>query len=319
MKRAFITGISGFAGSHLAEFLLQKKYIVGGTFIETNTIKNVKGIRKDIELYKCDVRNFLRVSSLLKIYKPDEIYHLAGIASIPGSLRMPGFTYEVNFNGTFNLLDAARRYCENAKILYVGSAHEYGNVDRNALPVKESHPLNPETPYGASKAAGEMLAHQFLNSYQMKIYLVRPFNHIGPRQSPDFAVSNFARQIIEVLNCKGTPLINVGNLGVYRDITDVMDVVRAYWLIMQKGKSGEVYNVCSGRAVRLRDILNELISITKRKISVKVDKKLLRKTDMPKFYGDNKKLRAIGWAPDIKLKKTLSDILRWWMSSVKKS
>lgn len=317
MKRAFITGIEGFAGSHLAELLLKKGYRVSGTVLDFKNIDNIRHFLKRINIAECNICNFQKLGSAIKRFKPDVIFHLAGIASIPESFRDPGTTYKINFWGTYNLLELIRRYSPDANVLVVGSAHEYGHVKESNLPVKESHPLNPETPYGASKAAAEMLSLQYYYSFGMKIFLVRSFNHIGPRQNPDFVLSSFAKQIAEIMNRKTPPVLKTGNLDVYRDFTDVRDVTNAYLLIVKKGKCGEIYNVCSGRAVRLSDLLKKMLKISGCGAKVVVDKSRMRKSEVFKFYGDNTRLKDVtGWTQHYKLEDTIRNLTNWWNEQI---
>ncbi len=315
MKCALITGIDGFAGSHLAELLLKKRYRVCGTVLNLNKIDNIRPLLKRINILGCNIIYSSELTEAIKRFKPDIVFHLAGIASVPESFVNPGITYKINFWGTYNLLESVRKFSPEAKILVVGSAHEYGQVDESELPVNESHPLNPDTPYGASKAAAEMLSLQYYYSFGMNIFTVRSFNHIGPRQSSDFVVSSFAKQISDIMKGEKPPVVKTGNLNVSRDFTDVRDVVNAYLLIVEKGRCGEVYNVCSNRAVRLSDLLENMLKIAGCRAEVVVEKKRVRKSEMVRFYGDNSKLKKeTGWTLNYKIEKTLSDIISWWSS-----
>lgn len=318
MKCAFITGIEGFVGSHLTELLLKRGYRVCGTVLDLKNIDNIKDLLKKINIVECNILNFRRLGSAIKRFKPDVIFHLAGIASIPESFMDPGTTYKINFWGTYNLLESIRKYSPQANVLIVGSAHEYGRVKEKELPVNESHSLNPETPYGASKAGAEMLGLQYYYSFGMKVFLVRSFNHVGPRQSPAFVLSSFAKQIAEIENGKTPAVLKTGNLNVYRDFTDVRDVVYAYLLIVQKGKCGVIYNVCSGKAVRLSDLLKKMLAEAGRRVKVVVDSKKIREREMLKFYGNNTKLKkATGWNQRYKLDETISDLLDWWRKKLR--
>lgn len=313
MTGVLITGIEGFAGSHLAELLLSRRYRVYGTVLNYKKISNIRHLSNRIAITQCDIRDADRVDMVIKKIRPDHIYHLAGIASVPESFKDPGTTYRINFWGTYNLLESVRKFVPGAKVLIVGSAHEYGWVDRKDLPVRETHALNPNSPYGASKAAQEMLALQYYHSYGMKIFLVRAFNHIGPRQSPAFVLSDFARQIAEIISGIKAPVVETGNLEVYRDFTDVRDVVEGYLLIINRGAPGDVYNVCSGIPYKLKNLLKLMLAIANCKAEVKIDRERLRKKEMLKFYGDNTKLRkATGWQQKYNIERTLKDMLEWW-------
>ncbi len=313
MKCALITGIEGFAGSHLAELLLKRRYRVCGTVFNLNKIENIRPLLKEINILRCNIVNSSELTGAIKRFKPDIVFHLAGVASVPESLMDPASTYRINFWGTYNLLESVRKFSPEAKVLVVGSAHEYGHVDEDQLPVKESHPLNPETPYAASKAAAEMLSLQYCHSFGMKIFTVRSFNHIGPRQSPDFVLSGFAKQISEIMKGEKPPVVKTGNLNVYRDFTDVRDVVNAYLLIVEKGKCGEVYNVCSNRAIRLSDLLKKMLKVAGCRAKVVVEKERMRRREMVRFYGDNSKLKkATGWTQNYKIEETIREIIDWW-------
>lgn len=317
MKSAFVTGIEGFAGSHLAELLLKNGYRVSGIVHNFNKIDNIRHLLKKISIVECNLLNLNKLGETIKRFKPDVIFHLAGIASIPESFIDPGTTYRINFWGTYNLLESIRRHRPDAKVLVVGSAHEYGHVKESNLPVKESHPLNPETPYGASKAAAEMLSLQYYHSFNMNLFLVRSFNHVGPRQSPDFVLSSFAKQISEIMRGKAKPVLKTGNLNLYRDFTDVRDVINAYLLIVRKGKCGEIYNVCSGVPVLLSDLLKEMFKIAGCEAKVTLDKSRVRKSEMFKFYGDNRRLKeTTGWTQQYKLEETIRDLINWWDSKL---
>jgi GDP-4-dehydro-6-deoxy-D-mannose reductase len=317
MKSAFITGIEGFAGSHLAELLLKEGYRVCGTVLDLKKIDNIKHLLKRVKILECNILNYYKLRSAVKRFKPDVIFHLAGIASIPESFRVPGTTYKINFWGTYNLLESIRKYSPDTRVLIVGSAHEYGRLKEKELPVKESHPLKPETPYGASKAAAEMLSLQYYYSFGIKIFLVRSFNHIGPRQNPAFVLSSFAKQIAEIMKGNVPAVLKTGNLNVYRDFTDVRDVVNAYLLVVEKGKCGEIYNVCSGKAVKLGYILKKMLTIAGCRARVVTEKMRMRKSEMFKFYGDNTKLKnATGWKQHYKLEETITDLLDWWQQEL---
>jgi len=315
MKCALITGIEGFAGSHLAELLLRKGYRVYGTVLDIKKTRNINHLLPRIKILQCDITDYEALKTVVKRSNPDIVFHLAGVSSLPHSLVQPELTYRVNFWGTYNVLEVIRNYYPDARVLIAGSAHEYGRVESKDLPVKEEHPLKPETPYGASKAAAEMLALQYYRSFGIKTYPVRSFNHIGPRQGTEFVLSNFAKQIADILKGVSAPVIRTGNLKVYRDFTDVRDVVYAYLLLVNKGKSGEVYNVCSGRGYLLLDLLKEMLKIAKCEARIKVEGERVRRSEMVKFFGDNSKLkRDTGWKPNYDIRRTLKDLLEWSIS-----
>jgi len=314
MKRVLITGISGFVGSYLAEFLLAKDYNVSGTVRDLTAIRNIKHIKSELQLHVCDVRNQDHLHSVVASSKPDQIYHLAAIAHVPTSWKNPWLTYETNFFGTLNLLETLRSTERVAKILYVGSSDEYGSVGEESLPINEEVSLSPLNPYAVSKVCGDMLAFQYFKSYGLHIVRVRPFNHTGPRQTPAYVCSGFAKQVAEIERGVKDPVVTVGNLEAKRDFTDVRDMVRAYWLAMEEADVGEVYNICSEKAIGIGDILTKLLEMSSRKdIIVQTDVTKVRPSDVPLIVGDCSKFRAkTGWATEIPIEQTLRDLLEYW-------
>jgi GDP-4-dehydro-6-deoxy-D-mannose reductase len=311
--KALITGSSGFAGSYLTEFLLDKGYEVFGTFYDKSTFSNLDGFIDRITLYQCDIRNYANLKKIIEKVQPNEVYHLAAISFVPNSLKDPKLSFDTNLYGTLNLYQMIVELKFNPKILFVGSADGYGVVNENDLPIKEECSLRPMNPYSISKASADFLSYTYFKNYDLNIIRVRPFNHIGPRQSPEFVCSSFAKQIAEIEKGMKEPIIRVGNLEAKRDFTDVRDMVRAYWLAMQKGETGEVYNICSERAVQIKGLLDNLLRLSSKKIEVTEDPKRMRPSDNPILQGDCSKFRRkSGWKPEISLDKTLIDILEYW-------
>jgi len=315
--KALITGISGFAGSHLAEFLIEKRYKVFGIFFDKSTFSNLNGFVNKIKVYRCDIRNYDALKNVIEDIKPDEIYHLAAISFVPTSLKEPKLTFDTNLYGTLNLYQAVIDLEMNPMILFVGSADEYGIVNENDLPIKEECPLNPVNPYSISKASADFLSFFYFKNYSLNIIRVRPFNHIGPKQSPEFVASDFAKQIVEIEKGFREPIIKVGNLEAKRDFTDVRDMVRGYWFALDKGEPGEVYNICSERAIQIKGLLNHLLELSSRKVEIMKDPKKMRPSDNPILQGDSSKFRRrSGWKPEILLDKTLKDILEYWRKAL---
>jgi GDP-4-dehydro-6-deoxy-D-mannose reductase len=312
--KTLITGISGFAGSHLAEFLLNKGYKVYGTFYDKSTFSNLNGFIDRIILYQCDIRNYNNLKTIIEKVRPDEIYHLAAISFVPASLKNPKLTFDTNLYGTLNLYEAIKELKYNPKILFVGSADEYGSIKNSDLPIREDCPLRPVNPYSISKASADFLSYTYFKNYHLKIIRVRPFNHIGPRQDPDFVCSSFAKQIVEIeKGIKKKPVINVGNLEAKRDFTDVRDMIRAYWLAIQRGEIGEVYNICSEKPISIEKILNGFLNISITSIKVRKDPIRFRVLDVPILRGDSTKFRKqTNWKQKITFEKTLHDILNYW-------
>ena len=273
--------------------------------------KDSKKLSDKLNLIACDVLDFEKVRQALEKINPDYVFHLAAFASPAQSFKEPKETLVNNIVGQLNITKSLAEIKSSARILVVGSADEYGNIGSKYLPAGEDTPLAPASPYAVSKVAQDMLGLQFFLSGKLNVVRVRPFNHIGPRQSSAFVVPSFASQIAK-LEKEGGGVINVGNLEAWRDFTDVRDMVRAYLLVLEKGEFGQVYNLGSGRAVKIGDILEILLSFTKVKIEVKVDKSRLRSADIKKIYCDFSKFKKqTGWQPKIPLQTTLFDTIEY--------
>lgn len=318
-KKVLITGISGFAGSHLAEYLVsKKKYAVSGTYLLDSGLEHLFKFKNEITLSKIDLTDAVKVSQLIKITKPDYIFHLAALTSPANSFNHPAETIINNVTAQINLLEAIKNYgFFNTSILIVSSADIYGKVAEKDLPIDEETKFNPANPYSVSKITQDFLGLQYFLSYNLKIIRVRPFNHIGPRQSPNFAVASFAKKIAEIEKGKINNILHVGNLDAKRDFTDVRDMVCAYALILEKGKIGDVYNMGSGVAYKMSEILERLLFFSKMKIKIEVDPVLLRPSDEPVLLCDNRKIKKVtGWNSKISLDQTLKDTLDYWRSIV---
>ena len=315
--KALITGISGFAGSYLAEFLLDKDYKVFGTFYDKSTFSNLNGFIYNIKIFENNIKNYNDLKQIIKKVQPDEMYHLAAISFIPTALKNPKITFDTNLYGTLNLYKAIIELKLNPKILFVGSADEYGLVNEKDIPIDEDCPLKPLNPYSISKASTDFLSYFYFKNHHLKIIRVRPFNHIGPRQSPEFVCSSFAKQIAEIERDLKEPIIKVGNLEAKRDFTDVRDMVRAYWLAIQKGKVGEVYNICSRNEVSIKELLDRFLNMSKKKIKIIQDPKRLRPSDLPLLSGNSTKFKKqTGWKQKYLFEKTLQDILNYWRNKI---
>jgi GDP-4-dehydro-6-deoxy-D-mannose reductase len=315
--RALITGIAGFAGSHLAEFLLAKKLEVFGFYLPKHSTRNVDAIKDKLHLIEVDLLKRDSVSKTIAEIKPDYVFHLAAFSSPARSFENPRETLENNIISQLNLLESLNKEKSKAKILIVGSSDEYGDVDKRHLSADEQTPLEPASPYAVSKVAQDFLGLQFFLHQKLNIVRVRPFNHIGPRQSQDFVVSAFASQIAKIEKA-GEGEIKVGNLDSSRDFTDVRDMVQAYFLALEKCSFGEVYNIGTGKPVKISDILEKLISLSKVNVKVIQDKKLFRPVDLLKIYCDPTKFKkATGWLPKRPLLQTLSDTIEYERSRLK--
>lgn len=316
-KKALVTGITGFAGSHLAELLLERGFDVYGTTRPRSKTDNIDPIKNQLHLFDADLMDSHSLHSMIAKVKPDYIFHLAAQSFVQTSWASPATTIEMNVVGSVHLFEAIRRAEIDPVIQIACSSEEYGLVYPNEIPVKEDNPLRPLSPYAVSKVAMDYLGYQYFKSYQMKIVRTRGFNHTGPRRGEVFVTSNFAKQIAEIEKGKKEPIIEVGNLDAKRDWTDVRDVVKAYLLAVQKGKPGEVYNICSGKAVKVGDMLETLLKMSKIKVKIKKDPARMRPSDVPILLGDSTKFRqATGWQPEIPFEKTMTDLLNYWRERV---
>ncbi|MBM3295145.1 MAG: GDP-mannose 4,6-dehydratase [Candidatus Aminicenantes bacterium] len=314
-----ITGITGFAGSHLADYLLAHHpgVRVHGLVRWRSRMDNVAHLQGKIHLHEADLKDIVSLKKALAEAKPDRIFHLAAQSFVPSSWKLPAETFMINAVGEVNLFEAVLALGLDPRIQVAGSSEEYGHVNPDEVPMKETNPLRPLSPYAVSKVAQDLLAYQYWKSYGLKTVRTRGFNHTGPRRGEVFVTSNFARQIAEVEKSRKEPVIFVGNLEAKRDFTDVRDIVRAYWLALEKGEPGDVYNIGSGRTISMREMLDLLLSMSKVKVEVRVDPERLRPSDVPILLADPAKFRAqTGWAPEIPLEKTFADLLDYWRARV---
>ncbi len=270
---------------------------------------------KRIDFISADLRDSEKMEGIIKDIMPDRIYNLAAQASVGNSWKEPVKTFEINVLAGINLLEAVRKYCPRCRVLFACTAEEYAPLKNNAdIAILEDFAIGPCNPYAISKAAIDFFASTYQEAYDLPIYISRSFNHIGPGQSERFVTADFAKQIAEIESKKKAPEISVGNLAVFRDFLDVRDAVRAYCFIIEKGESGEPYNVCSGIKISISDILEMMISLSKVKdIKITVDSSKLRPVDLKSVYGDNTKIKNhTGWKPAYNIKQTLADTLDWW-------
>jgi GDP-4-dehydro-6-deoxy-D-mannose reductase len=316
--KSLITGCAGFAGSHLAEYLLGKGEEVIALVGPEEGQANIQEIAVHLQAARADLRDYDSVLEVLQLSKPQRIYHLAAFSSPAKSFENPEMTYQVNFMGTLNLLSAWLRVGMDCRFLLVSSAEVYGIVPREKLPLREEMELRPVNPYAGSKAAAEILALQFFRSYGLPIVRVRPFNHTGPRQSSEFVCSKFARQVAEIDLGVRPPTILAGNIHVIRDFSDVRDIVRGYGDLLESGAPGEVYQLCSGHPASIESILQTVISFASRPVQVSVDESLIREQEAAEVWGDYSKARlAVGWEPRHELADTLRALKLYWEARVK--
>lgn len=317
--RALITGISGFVGSHLAEYLLEHTdWRVAGTVYGPED--NIKHLRDRLELYPAELSELETVTSIIEQAKPDYIFHLAAQPLVSLSRRDPWATLANNIRLQLNVLEAVARLGSATRILVVGSSEEYGLVQPDELPVRETNPLRPTSPYAVSKVAQDMLGLQYHLSHRLFTVRVRPFNHIGPRQRLGFVAPDFAKQIAEAEAGLVKPVIQVGNLEPQRDFSDVRDVVQGYHAALTEGEPGEVYNLGSEQARSIGELSDGLLSMASVPLKIEQDPARLRPTDVPVMVSDCSKLRArTGWRAIIPFEKSLQDVLDYWRKRVRET
>lgn len=309
--RVLVTGATGFVGQHLVRLLLSLRHSVYGTYVSPPTKWSF-----DAALFRCDVRDAARVRAITRQIRPSRIYHLAGQSSPSRSLDDFKSAFGTNFWGTYNLLEAARQMVPRARILVVGSGQCYGQVKASRLLVDEDQVFAPPNPYALSKAAADMLASQYHSRFGLHVIRARPFNHTGPGQQQGFVCSDYARQIVAIELGARRALLRVHDPQVRRDFSDVRDVVRAYELLLEKGKPGEAYNVASGKPISVREIVFSRASLSSRPVQVSILRRRLRSADVATIYGSALKLRrATGWKHAYNMQQTLGDLFDYWKTA----
>jgi len=317
MNRVLITGITGFAGSHLADYVLAEHpgVEVWGTCRWRSRRENVLHLETKIRLLDCDLADPTAVKRALEISRPEAIFHLAAQSFVPTSWTAPAETFHVNVIAQIHLFEAIRALGLDPVVQIACSSEEYGLVLPGETPITEANPLRPLSPYAVSKVAQDFLGYQYFKSYGLRAVRTRGFNHEGPRRGEVFVMSNFARQIAAIEAGFQEPVIRVGNLDSVRDFTDVRDMVRAYWLAAVRGEPGEVYNIASGRGITIRSMLDQLVAMSRTPLRVETDPARLRPSDVEVLLGDASKFRAAtGWAPAIELERTMADTIEYWRS-----
>lgn len=300
-KRVFITGGTGFVGGWLKPAL-----------------EHDAGYDVFLGPPAMDLRAPATVRSAIEAAKPDYVVHLAAQSFVGEATRDPRGTYDVNFFGTLNLLDALAAKGFRGRMLYVGSADAYGRVSESELPVVESAPLRPRNPYAVSKVAAEALCYQWSQTGTFEIVMARPFNHIGPGQSDRFAVSDFAKQIVAIKLGQREAIIQVGDIDVTRDFTDVRDVARAYRLLLERGVNGETYNVCSGAETKVSDVLKQLLAVAGVDAHIVQEQHRLRRSEQRRMCGSYAKLKdSTRWVPSVSLMDSLRAIVLDWETRLK--
>src|SRR5713226_4479961 len=341
--RVLITGITGFAGSHLAEYILANHpdVAVYGTYRWRSRMESLEDLsnqgkidliegryptgaalrddshRGRVTLLHCELTDAGAVEKLISSVQPQRIFHLAAQSFVQSSFDEPAATFRINVESQLNILEAIRRHDTQIRMHIAGSSEEYGLVHPDEVPMKETNPLRPLSPYAVSKVAQDKLAYQYFKSYGLHLVVTRGFNHTGPRRGLVFADSTFAKQIAEIEAGFHPPVIYHGDLTSKRDLSDVRDIVRAYWLALEKAEPGESYNVGSGRTHTIREMLDVLLGFSTLKIRTEEDPARLRPSDVPILWADPTKFRAAtGWEPRIPFEQTLRDVLDYWRERV---
>lgn len=300
--KVLIVGVNGFVGYYLNRELVNHEYEVDGA--------DIRGSHKFVDLL--DKNSLI---SVIRDVKPQAIVHLAGQSSVSQSWKNPQLTFDINVKGTVNLLDAVRETDPTIRVLIIGSSDEYGIVGPSDCPIPEEHSLNPVNPYAISKSTQEQIALTYMKAYDMNLILTRSFNHTGPRQPKGFVIPDFASQVALIEN-GASPVIKVGNLNARRDFSDVRDVSRAYRMLMEKGRCGEVYNVGSGKAYIVEELLRKLISFSNKEIKTEQDPKRFRPVELPVVQSNIEKLKKdTGFVPLFTIEDTLKDTLDFWRQS----
>lgn len=312
--RVLITGITGPVGSFLADYLLALPAV------EIHAFKRWRSDPRPIEhlfgqvvFHEGDIEDPFAVDRAVAAAAPDRIYHLAAQSYPSASWDAPITTLRTNVEGTLNVLEAVRRHCPQARLHIAGTSAEYGPVTPAEVPIAETHPLRPASPYGVSKVAAELSGLQYHASYGLHVVVTRSFNHVGPRQGDRCSIQTFCQQMAAIEAGRQEPQIRVGNLEARRDFTHTTDVARALWLLLDRGRPGEVYNLCSGQAVRIGDIVELVRNHGRAAAEVVVDPARLRPVDEPILCGDTRKLyAATGWQPQISIEQIVVELLAYW-------
>jgi len=319
--RVLITGITGFVGSHLAEYILANHPDVElfGIRRWRSRIENVEHLLDQVRILECNLVDSSSVKAVIADIRPDKVFHLAAQSFVPSSWNAPAESITTNIIGQLNIFEALRETkLLDTWVQIACSSEEYGMVYSDEVPIRETNPLRPLSPYAVSKVGQDVLAYQYYMSYGIKAVRTRGFNHTGPRRGEVFVCSNFSKQVVEVEKKKRPPEIFVGNLEAKRDFTDVRDMVRAYWLATESCEPGDVYNICSGLSISIRELLDLVVSNSSVQIEIKPDPSRLRPSDVPLLLGDYSKFhKATGWKPTIPFRQTLSDIMDYWRERIR--
>jgi GDP-D-mannose dehydratase len=308
MKKGLVIGAAGFVGRYLVREMRNNK-------IETFVTKlpHEKFTEESVNVYDLDILDKDAIVNILYEIQPDYIFHLAAQSSVGVAWKNPLLTVDVNIKGSINLMDAVRELFYKPRVLLIGSGEEYGYIKPEETPIPEDNLLRPGNIYAATKACQNMIGGIYAKAYDMDLMMVRAFNHIGPGQAPLFVVSDFCKQVAEIEKGIREPVIMVGNLAAKRDFTDVRDVVKAYVKLIKQGSPGETYNVGSGSAQEIRQILEKVIAMSDVDIKVETDPNKIRPVDVPIIEADITKLNTLtGWKPEISVEQTICETLDYW-------
>lgn len=308
MKKGLVIGAAGFVGKYLIKEINANKIDVYATKLPHERLENIEA-----KIYDLDIMDKEAIIALFLEIQPDYIFHLAAQSSVGLAWKNPTLTVDVNIKGSINVMDAVRELFYKPRVLLIGSGEEYGHIQPGETPIAETNLLRPGNIYAATKACQNMIGNIYSKAYDMELMMVRAFNHIGPEQAPMFVVSDFCKQVAEIEKGMREPVMMVGNLAAKRDFTDVRDVVKAYVSLVQKGEPGETYNVGSGNAQEIRQVLDLIISLSDKEIRVEIDPNKIRPVDVPIIEADITKInRLTGWKPEIPLEQTIQETLNYW-------
>ena len=312
-EKILVIGASGFVGGHLLRYLSSDATL---DVYATGYHKEIQNF-PSVKILSLDILSASDTEHLLQEVLPDTVFLLAAQSSVALSFQYPELTMNVNVIGSLHVMEAIRRVCPESTFLLTGSSEEYGAVKEEMMPIRETARLEPKSPYAISKVASEAMAMLYAQSYGLKFIMVRAFNHIGPGQSPQFVVSDFAKQIAMIEKGMSEPVLYVGNLSACRDFTDARDIVRGYRLLTKYGRPGEVYNIGTGKSISVRHVLDLLLAESKIPIEVTVDQAKYRPVDIPDIRADIRKIHAdTKWYPQIPVETSIRDSLDYWRQHI---
>ncbi len=316
MRKILITGFSGFVASHFIEYLYNEKlaYEICGISRSEPTIDNSKfADRLNISFELADMTDISRVREIVSYFKPDYILHLAAFSSVAYSWEHPSSSFMNNCNIFLNLVSVVRDVCPTCRILSVGSSEEYGNVSHDDLPIRENQIMEPISPYAVARVSQEMLSKVFVDAYGMELVMTRSFNHIGPRQDNRFVVPSFINRILTIKQSgKDEGEIETGDLSIIRDFVDVRDVVKAYHLLLTKGRKGEVYNICSGKGISLKEVVDIIADEVGVNVVTRINPEFIRPNDNMEIVGSPYKIESeLGWKREYMFRQTIADMVRY--------